>query len=101
MKVSKKVIALTTTSVATYFFMSSISVNAKTARLKSVPNTVATAEQLDNRFFNCTAAKKAGFSNIKVSPGYIPKGWKHTADRDRDGIACESRQSFNKSLSNY
>ena len=38
-------------------------------------------------FANCTAARAAGYENIRRGrPGYRP-----ALDRDNDGIACESR----------
>jgi Excalibur calcium-binding domain len=44
-----------------------------------------------NRFKTCKEANRAGVSNIPVPPGYTPPGWNHSADRDRDGVACEKR----------
>ena len=49
----------------------------------------ASGRSLDGRVYfpNCTAAREAGFSNIRRGePGY-----RQDLDRDNDGIACESR----------
>jgi Excalibur calcium-binding domain len=78
MTVSRSMIAIAFVTVAMPFLALSAKVGAQTA------------STLDNRFFNCTAAKNAGVSNVPVPPGYRPQGWKHTADGDSDGIACES-----------
>ena len=38
-------------------------------------------------FANCTEARAAGYEDIKKGePGYAPK-----LDRDKDGVACESK----------
>ncbi|WP_433946915.1 excalibur calcium-binding domain-containing protein [Paenibacillus sp. SN-8-1] len=45
----------------------------------------AKAQSKNLYFKNCTAAKKAGYYNIKRGePGY-----RKALDRDNDGIACE------------
>ena len=87
MNTAKSAIVLVIVGFSMFYFI----VSAKVGSTNPVYKSTATSEQLDNRFFNCTAAKKAGFSNVIVPPEYRPKGWKYSADRDRDGIACESR----------
>jgi Excalibur calcium-binding domain len=54
------------------------------------PVNGATIDSL-NRFKTCKEANRAGVSNVPVPPGYTPPGWNHSADRDRDGVACEKR----------
>ena len=42
---------------------------------------------LKNTFWRCTEARAAGYEDIKKGePGYAPK-----LDRDKDGVACESK----------
>ncbi|USB32291.1 excalibur calcium-binding domain-containing protein [Paenibacillus sp. YPG26] len=49
------------------------------------PEADAKAQSKNLYFKNCTAAKKAGYYNIKRgAPGY-----RKALDRDNDGIACE------------
>ncbi|GIP21157.1 MULTISPECIES: excalibur calcium-binding domain-containing protein [Paenibacillus] len=50
------------------------------------PEAVAAKSKAKTVYFkNCTAAKKAGYYNIKRGdPGY-----RKALDRDNDGIACE------------
>lgn len=42
-----------------------------------------------SQFKTCKEANKAGVANVPVPPGYTPPGWNRSADRDKDGIACE------------
>jgi hypothetical protein len=52
-----------------------------------------TAGILDNRFFSCSVANEAGVANVPTARFYVPAGWKHTSDRDGDGISCEPKRS--------
>lgn len=45
-----------------------------------------------SKFKSCKEANANGVSNVPVAPGYTPPGWRHSADRDKDGIACEKRR---------
>ena len=46
---------------------------------------------LKNNFWRCTEARAAGYENIKRGePGYATK-----LDRDKDGVACESKLILN------
>jgi hypothetical protein len=44
------------------------------------------------KYKNCKEANSAGIFDVPVSPGYTPPGWSHSADRDKDGIACEKKK---------
>jgi hypothetical protein len=65
------------------------------AKDKKINRPTVTAGNSQNmildKFPNCKAAKAAGVSNVPVSPGYTPPGWKRSADADKDGIACEKK----------
>ena len=64
---------------------------ARTKKSRSVSKRASHAKMVKSssgslRFNNCTEARKRGYTNIrKGQPGYAP------LDRDRDGIACESK----------
>jgi Excalibur calcium-binding domain len=45
-----------------------------------------------SKFKNCKEANAAGVSNVPVTPDYIPPGWNHSSDRNKDGIACEKKR---------
>lgn len=47
---------------------------------------------LDNQFFSCAAANRAGVANVPTPPFYVPAGWGHSSDRDGDGISCEPKR---------
>ena len=63
----------------------------KKATTTTVPIAVSNDSSVLSKYKSCKEANLAGVSNIAVTPGYTPPGWKHSADRDRDGIACEKK----------
>jgi hypothetical protein len=54
-------------------------------------DSIGSESSVLSNFENCKEANRAGVSNVPVTPGYIPPGWSHSADRDKDGIACERK----------
>ena len=55
------------------------------------PTSPSNTSEVLSKFKNCKEAHAAGVSNVPVAPGYTPLGWKHSSDRDKDGIACEKK----------
>jgi Excalibur calcium-binding domain len=62
----------------------------KTLNSKKLMEGVMGSDVL-KKFKNCKEAKAAGVSNVPVSPGYTPVGWRRSADADKDGVACEKK----------
>ena len=62
-----------------------------TTTTSTVPTAVSNDSSVLSKYKSCKEANLAGVSNIAVTPGYTPPGWNHSADRDKDGIACEKK----------
>jgi Excalibur calcium-binding domain len=58
---------------------------------KVVPSISPKLSNSLDKFKNCKEAIAAGVSNVPVTTGYQPSGWRRSADADNDGIACEKK----------
>ena len=67
--------------------MKKIIIIASICLVSIVTNSAEKKSTKQITFANCTEARAAGYEDIKKGePGYAPK-----LDRDKDGVACESK----------
>lgn len=57
----------------------------------SKPKTQPSSQSSLDKFKSCKEANAAGMSNVPVSIGYTPPGWRRSADANKDGIACDKK----------
>ena len=76
---------------ATLFFIEPV-LAKKTKSPQPQQSPSSSGASVLSQFKTCKEANRAGVRNIPVTPGYTPPGWNHSADRDKDGIACEPKR---------